>query len=107
MRELSLQDAKTLYRTAIDARARDTEGAHWWEAVRSEISAVIAAPSVHAAAAVIAWWHADWSQVADSPRGAAGRLRKAARSVRLPPSAAHAPDPTIGPGTRKVADGYR
>lgn len=105
MRELSLQDAKTLYRTAIDPRTRDIEGAHWWEAVRAEISAVIAAPSVHAAAAVLAWWHADWSQVADSPRGAAGRLRKAARRVKPLPCTVRAADPGFGPGTRKVADG--
>lgn len=79
-RELDLARAKAIYRQAIDARASDHEGALWWEAVRLELDQVAAAPTVGAAAAIIAWWHPDWSMVGDTPRAAASRIRREVRA---------------------------
>ncbi len=77
-----LEEVKAVYRAAIDARASDAEGAAWWSEVAVEVRAVLAAPNDAAAAALIAWWHADWRQVNDSPVRAARRLRRAgARAV--------------------------
>lgn len=81
MRELTEVQAKAIYRQAIDATARDSEGAAWWSAVRAEIGRVVAARSTADAAQVIAWWHHDWSTVGDSPKAAAKRIRLAARAV--------------------------
>ncbi|WP_186027445.1 hypothetical protein [Burkholderia gladioli] len=53
-----LDAAKAIYRAAIDARAS-------------------------AAAAVIDWWHREWSSVNDSPSAAAARIRRAARQQPL------------------------
>lgn len=77
---LTIERAQRLYRSAIDARATDAEGVNWWEEVRAELERVLAARSVREAATVIAWWHADWSFVGDSPMDAARRIRAAAKS---------------------------
>lgn len=74
-----LEELKRIYRAAIDARASDREGRAWWREVAVELEAVIAAPDARAAAALIAWWHADWRQVGDTPQQAARRIRRAAR----------------------------
>ncbi|RQR62887.1 hypothetical protein DIE12_34450 [Burkholderia sp. Bp9015] len=71
--------AKAIYRRSVDPRASDAEGPMWWEEVADEIRDVLAARTVHDAAAVIDWWHRDWSQVVDSPKAAAARIRQAAR----------------------------
>ena len=81
MAELTLDKAKRVYRTAIDATASDAEGADWWIEVASEVRQVCAATSVKAAAAVIAWWHHDWSAVGDSAKAAAQRIRQAAKNI--------------------------
>jgi len=74
---LSVEQVKAIYRAAIDAKASDAEGAAWWAEVGAEVRAVLAAPNTAAAAALLAWWHADWRQVSDSPARAAQRLRRA------------------------------
>lgn len=74
--------AKAVYRAAIDASALDREGAAWWDEVVTEVQAVVAAPDTRGAAALIAWWHADWQAIGDTPVSAAGRLRLAARAQR-------------------------
>lgn len=80
--QITLSQVKEIYRAAIDPTARDDEGENWWFAVAREVAAVVGADSVATASEVIAWWHHDWSVVGDSPRGAAGRIRRAARSHR-------------------------
>ena len=77
---LSLETAKRLYRIACDATASDDEPAVWWEAVRDEMSRVVAAPSDRAAARVIAWWHIDWKMVGDTAVACARRIRAAVRA---------------------------
>ncbi|CAM3374857.1 hypothetical protein CBM2609_P80008 [Cupriavidus taiwanensis] len=73
---------KAIYRSAIDPRASDGEGAAWWDAVAAEVLAVARAEMNNAAAAaIIAWWHHDWSQVSDSPKAAAARIRRASRAL--------------------------
>ncbi|WP_186258928.1 hypothetical protein [Burkholderia gladioli] len=74
-----LDAAKAIYRAAIDARASDGEGDDWWSGVADELADVIVAPTASAAAAVIDWWHREWSSVNDSPSAAAARIRRAAR----------------------------
>lgn len=74
--------AKALYRASIDARAMDGEGDAWWSDVAVELAEVISAPSIMAAANVIAWWHHDWTCVSDTPQAAASRIRRAARAHR-------------------------
>lgn len=81
MAELTLAQAKQVYRTAIDATASDAEGAHWWIEVANEVRQVCAATSVNAAATVIDWWHHDWSVVGDSAKAAAERIRHAAKHI--------------------------
>jgi hypothetical protein len=80
---LSLEDAKAVYRLAIDSRAHDAEGEAWWLEVQSEVAQVLAAPSIGRAASVVEWWHHDWSVVNDSAGAAAGRIRAAARRLRI------------------------
>lgn len=77
---IPLEAAKAIYRHAIDTGASDGEGEAWWAAVADEVNQVVSAKDAATAAAVIAWWHHDWSQVADSPKAAAARIRRAARS---------------------------
>lgn len=84
MQELSMQRAKTIYRAAVDSRVSDFEEPAWWEAVRIELEQVLRARTVSEAASVIAWWHHDWSAINDSPRGAAGRIRLAAKGGAQP-----------------------
>ena len=78
MSTLTIERAKAIYRSAIDARATDAEGAAWWGEVQDEVSRVLAARTLSEAAAVIDWWHNDWSMVNDTARSAAKRLRRAA-----------------------------
>lgn len=75
---LDLATVQAVYRAAIDAGAHDAEGTGWWPAVSQEVSDVVAAPHITAAAAVIAWWHLDWTAIGDTPAQAARRLRQAA-----------------------------
>lgn len=63
---IPLENAKAIYRRAIDPRASDREGEAWWAAVADEVSMVVSAKDAVATAAVIAWWHHHWSQVADT-----------------------------------------
>lgn len=81
MAELTLDKAKQVYRTAIDATASDAEGADWWIEVVSEMRQVCAATSVKAAAELIEWWHHHWSAVGDSAKAAAQRIRLAAKNI--------------------------
>lgn len=80
---LSLDEVKAIYREAIDPRASDGEEAAWWSEVQAELSLVLAAPTAREAAAVINWWHHDWTTVADTAVSAARRLRAAARRAMV------------------------
>lgn len=73
---------KAIYRQAIDPNASDGEGDAWWSEVGAEVSDVLAAGSLDEAAAIIAWWHHDWSSVGDTARAAAKRIRSAGGSFR-------------------------
>jgi hypothetical protein len=64
---------------ATDANASDDEGNDWWMQVTSEMCQVCSATSVQVAAAVIEWWHHDWSVVDASVKAAAKRIRLAAK----------------------------
>lgn len=82
---LTDQDARTIYREAIDRHAADK--AHddsWWEAVVAEMRAVVEAGSADTGASVIAWWHSEdeWRQFRDSPKRAARRILTSARRVQ-------------------------
>lgn len=79
---LNIDQAKRVYRAAIDATARDEEGAAWWSEVAREVQEVCEAASVKAAAAVIEWWHWDWAAVGDTAKAAAQRIRRAAKSIQ-------------------------
>ncbi|MCA8355713.1 hypothetical protein [Burkholderia cepacia] len=79
---ISLNDAKAIYRNAIDSRASDGEGAAWWDEVADEVRDVVAARTIGIAAELIAWWHHDWTSVNDTAREAATRIRDAARALR-------------------------
>ncbi|MFG0678827.1 hypothetical protein [Delftia sp. WSY_7] len=81
MAELILDEAKRVYRAAIDASASDAEGDEWWINVASEVRRVCAATPVEAAAAMIEWWHHDWSAVGDSAKAAAQRIRQAVNNI--------------------------
>ncbi|CAB3735533.1 hypothetical protein LMG22037_05975 [Paraburkholderia phenoliruptrix] len=81
--DLSLDTAKAIYRHAIDPRASDGESEAWWEEVADEVRDVVAARSMSEAAAVIAWWHHDWTVVSDTPVDVAKRIRAAARTLQL------------------------
>lgn len=74
---LQLEIAKAIYRQAIDPRAGDGEGAGWWSEVSIELVEVLTAATLHQAAAVIQWWHHDWSTVGDTAEAAAMRIRAA------------------------------
>jgi len=78
---MSLDQVMRVYQEAIDPTAGEGPGACWWASVQAELEAVIAAPTVAAAAPIIAWWHHDWRNVADTPARAAGRVRRVARKV--------------------------
>ena len=78
MDDLSIEQAKAVYRAAIDARVSDAEGPAWWDEVRVELSRVLTAGTLTEAATVIGWWHNDWASVGDTARAAAKRLRQAA-----------------------------
>ncbi|WP_369050121.1 hypothetical protein [Burkholderia gladioli] len=80
--QITLEAAKAIYRQAIDPRASETEGPAWWNEVADEVRDVIAARTLAAAAAMIEWWHRDWTQVSDTSRDAARRIREAARALR-------------------------
>lgn len=78
---ISEDAAKAIYRRAIDSRASDGEGPHWWLEVTDEVKQVVAAKTITVAASIIAWWHHDWTMVNDSPRAAAGRIRRVAKEI--------------------------
>ncbi|MBF5008723.1 hypothetical protein [Burkholderia pseudomultivorans] len=80
--QITLDTAKAVYRKAIDPRVSDGEGVAWWDEVADEVRDVIAARSLADAAAVIEWWHHDWTEVSDTSRDAARRIREAARALR-------------------------
>ncbi|WP_176091174.1 hypothetical protein [Burkholderia ambifaria] len=80
--QITLDTAKAVYRKAVDPRASDGEGAAWWDEVADEVRDVIAARSLADAAAVIEWWHHDWTEASDTPRDAARRIQEAARALR-------------------------
>ncbi|VVE10911.1 hypothetical protein PHO31112_02622 [Pandoraea horticolens] len=79
---LSVDRAKAIYRTAIDPRASDAESAEWWDDVVDEIRDVVASRTLADAAQVIERWHHDWTNVSDTARDAAKRIRSAARALR-------------------------
>lgn len=81
MSDLTFTQAKRVYRAAIDPAARDDAGLDWWDAVAREMRDVCAAANVKTAAAVIEWWHHDWSTVDDTAMAAAKRIRKAAKKT--------------------------
>lgn len=81
MPELTVEQAKQVYRAAIDSAAREDEGVEWWAAVVDAVRKVCAAKSAKAASTVIAWWHHDWSCINDTPRAAAQRIRAAAKAI--------------------------
>lgn len=74
--------AKAIYRQAIDPHAGDGEGPAWWSEVIAELTDVLSARTLGEAAAVIEWWHHDWSMVGDTAKGAAARLRDAYTAYR-------------------------
>jgi len=78
---LDLPTVKTVYRQAIDARARDAEGDSWWMEVAAEVQSVVDTFDAREAAAIINWWHDDWSAIGDTPARAARRIRTAAKRV--------------------------
>lgn len=73
---------KAIYRQAIDPSASDGEGDAWWSEVGAELSGVLAARTLSEAAAIITWWHHDWSSVGDTARAAAKRIRSAGVKAR-------------------------
>ncbi|WP_223997739.1 hypothetical protein [Burkholderia gladioli] len=77
--QITLDTAKSVYRKAMDPCASD--GVAWWDEVADEVRDVIAARSLADAAAVIPWWHHDWTEVSDTSRDAARRIREAARAL--------------------------
>jgi len=79
--QLTLDQAMTIYHRAIDKTAGAGEGEDWWLGVKSEMEAVIAAPTKASAADVIEWWHRVWNDVGDTPVRAAGRIRTQAARV--------------------------
>lgn len=81
MPPLTLEQAKTIYRAAVDARASDGEGPAWWNEVHAELDQVLAASTAKDAAKVIDWWHNDWSVVGDTPKAVVRRIRSAARAA--------------------------
>ena len=82
MTTLTIDQAKLIYRESIDRSVSDDEGESWWQDVTKEIIQVVAAKSAKGAAAVIDWWHNDWSCVSDTPLAAARRIRSAAATLR-------------------------
>lgn len=80
-RSLTQDEAKAVYRAAIDPRASDFEGEAWWASVHAEMNQVLEERSASAAAKHISWWHFDWGCVSDTALAAAQRIRAAARSA--------------------------
>ena len=79
--QLTLDQTMLIYQRAIDKTAGAGEGAAWLAKVRSELEALIAAPTTAAATVVIAWWHRVWTDVGDTPSRAAIRIRRHAAGV--------------------------
>lgn len=80
MGELTDDQVRQVYRQAIEP-VEGSEDAAWWIEVVAEIRQVIAARTVGVGAAVINWWHHDWSMVDDTPVAAAKRIRDAAKAL--------------------------
>lgn len=76
---LTLDQVKSIYRSAIDPKVSDFEEQDWWDAVSDEVQRVVASETVEEASKVIKWWHDDWSCVNDCPKRAAQRIRTAAQ----------------------------
>jgi len=81
--DIPLDAVKAIYRRAVDTKAGDGEGVAWWAAVATEVIAVIRAENSRAAAEIIAWWHHDWTQVGDTAKAAASRIRSTARAMKV------------------------
>jgi hypothetical protein len=81
--KLSIEQARTIYRDAIDPLASDGESISWWDDIRSEVEQVASARTERDAAALIAWWHHDWSLYSDTPMSAVRRIRRPARATPL------------------------
>lgn len=73
-REVAIQ----IYQNAVDPTVGPEQGEQWWDEVRFELDAVIAAPDTAAAADIIAWWHSDWSTVGQNPKRVVGLIRRQA-----------------------------
>jgi hypothetical protein len=80
---IALDAANAIYRHAVDPLASEKKSSAWWDEVADEVREVVAARSLNEAAEVLQWWHHDWTAVFDTPRGAAKRIREAARAGRL------------------------
>ena len=79
--ELTIDQAKRVYRQAIDTTASDANDEGWWADVVREMREVCKAATITAAADVIDWWHHDWATVNDTAKGAAKRIRQAAKTI--------------------------
>lgn len=79
MQPLTMEQVKSIYRSAIDRQASDFEDQDWWDAVADEVQRVVACETVDDASNLIKWWHDDWTCVNDSPKRAARRIRTAAQ----------------------------
>lgn len=81
--ELTLDQVRTIYRQAIDPKAKDAEGSDWWDSVSANVLDVTTAPTIAEAAKAIEWWRSawEWKQFGDSAKAAARRIRQAARSI--------------------------
>ena len=78
---MRLDQAIIIYQGAVDATMGAEQGAQWWADVGAELVAVIAAPDTATAASIIAWWHADWRQVGQTPNRVTGCIRRQAALV--------------------------
>lgn len=55
--QLTPKQAMLIYQRAIDKTVDAAEGVAWWAEVQAELESDIAAPTMTAAAGVIAWWN--------------------------------------------------
>jgi hypothetical protein len=70
-----------IYQCAVDQTIGAEQGVQWWADVSAEMAAVIAAPDTETASGIIAWWHADWSMVGQTPKCVVERIRSQAARV--------------------------
>jgi len=83
MAELTIDQAKKVYLTAIDPKASHADDPDWWSEIVKEVREVCSSRSDKAGASVIEWWHNDWSSVGDSAITASRRIRQAAKHIRM------------------------